>query len=268
MNDWLFLSKEGKDEYINMFASGSRGEIVNLDDFDYNSSSNTIVLRGILKKKIMQRCWLNGRDFYFMDTGYMGNLPGRNNPHGWKYFHRIVKNELQKSIIEHRPADRWEALVKGDGRLRWPGWKKNGNKILLIISNPKSCHYFGYDMPQWLETTISAIKKHTDMEIIIRHKGSRPERNQYSIYDILDTGIFATVAFNSIAAMESIAYGVPAFTTVSCAATPLSLTDLSKITSPWYPDPSQVAQHCHSLAYGQFTQKEIADGIAWKLLNK
>ena len=230
--------------------------------------TNMSVHRGIVKKKDINESIARGEDFYYIDSGYFGNFSCAGNPPGKKKYHRIVKNELQKSIIEHRPADRWEALVKGDGRLRWPGWKKNGNKILLIISNPKSCHYFGYDMPQWLETTISAIKKHTDMEIIIRHKGSRPERNQYSIYDILDTGIFATVAFNSIAAMESIAYGVPAFTTVSCAATPLSLTDLSKITSPWYPDPSQVAQHCHSLAYGQFTQKEIADGVAWKLLNK
>ena len=106
------------------------------------------------------------------------------------------------------------------------------------------------------------------MQIVIRHKGSRSNRNCNSIYDALDQKIFATVAFNSIAAMESIAYGVPAFVTVPCAASPLALTDFTKIATPWYPDSSLVAQHCHSLAYGQFTHEEIANGTAWKILNE
>jgi hypothetical protein len=226
------------------------------------------IFRGIVKRKSIHACVNRNEDFYYMDTGYFGNFTSAGNPSGKKMYHRIVKNELQKSIIEIKPADRWNSLVKSDRRLQWPGWKKNGNKILLIVSNPKSCHYFGYDMPQWLETTITTIKKHTDMQIVIRHKGSRSARNSDSIYDALDQGIFATVGFNSIAAMESIAYGIPAFVTVPCAASPLALTDLSKIATPWYPDPALVAQHCHSLAYGQFTYDEIANGTAWKILNE
>jgi hypothetical protein len=226
------------------------------------------IFRGIIKRKYIHDCVNRGEDFYYMDTGYFGNFTSAENPDGKKRYHRIVKNELQKSVIENRPADRWQALVKYNEKLQWPGWKKNGNKILLIVPNPKSCHYFEYDMLQWLETSISTIKKHTDMQIVIRHKESRSDRNKYSIYDALDQGIFATVVFNSIAAMESVAYGIPAFVTVSCAASPLSLSDLSKIATPWYPEPELVAQHCHSLAYGQFTQQEIANGTAWKILNE
>ncbi len=226
------------------------------------------IFRGIIKRKSILACIERSEDFYYTDTGYFGNFVSQGNPGGKKLHHRIVKNELQKSTLESRPADRWQALVKGDERLRWPGWKKNGDKILLVVSNPKSCHYFGYEMPQWLDDTVRTLKQHTDMEIIVRNKGSRAARNHDSIYHALDQGIFATVVFNSIAAIESIAYGVPAFTTVPCAATPLSLTDLSKIATPWYPDPALVAQHCHSLAYGQYTHEEIANGTAWKLLNK
>lgn len=226
------------------------------------------IFRGIIKRKHIHDYVNRHEDFYYMDTGYFGNFTSAGNPSGKKIYHRIVKNELQKSFMEKKPADRWQGLVKSDPRLQWPGWKKHGNKILLIVSNPKSCHYFGYDMPQWLETTIATIKKHTDMQIVIRLKGSRSTRNHDSIYDALDQEIFATVVFNSIAAIESIAYGVPAFVTVSCAASPLALTDLSKIATPWYPDPTSVAQHCHSLAYGQFTHEEIANGTAWTLLNQ
>ena len=226
------------------------------------------IFRGIIKRKYIHDCIKRGEDFYYMDTGYFGNFVSVGNPGGKKMYHRIVKNELQKTKIELKSPDRWQALVKSDRRLRWPGWKKGGDKILLVVSNPKSCHYFGYDMPQWLDETIATIKKHTDMEIVVRHKGSRSDRNSDSIYDVLDQNVFATVAFNSIAAMESIAYGVPAFVTVPCAASPLALNDLSKIATPWYPDALLVQQHCESLAYGQFTQEEIANGTAWKLLNK
>ncbi len=226
------------------------------------------VFRGIVERKNIHSCIAAGKDFYYMDTGYFGNFRSEGNPSGRKLYHRIVKNELQKSTIEDKPADRWESLVRGDQRLKWPGWKKGGDKILLVLSNPKSCHYFGYDMQQWWDTTVETIKKYTNMPIVVRHKGSRSDRHENSIYDVLDTGIFATVAFNSIAAMESIAYGIPAFTTVSCAATPLSLTDLSKIETPYYPDDNLVYKHCCNLAYGQFTPEEIADGTAWRLLNQ
>jgi len=115
---------------------------------------------------------------------------------------------------------------------------------------------------------METIKQHTDMEIVIREKGSRSSRQHYSIFDALDQGVFATVAFNSIAAFESVIYGVPSFVTVPCAASPLALNDLSRISKPFYPDESLVQQHCASLAYGQFTGEEIANGTAWKILNK
>jgi hypothetical protein len=226
------------------------------------------IFRGIIKRKYIHACVREKKDFYYIDTGYFGNFQSVGNPGGKKLYHRIVKNELQKSIIEDRPKDRWESLVRGDPRLKWPGWKTKGNKILLVLSSPKSCDYFGYNMQEWWDTTVATIKQHTDMPIVVKHKGSRSQRHSNSIYDVLDSGIFATVAFNSIAAMESIAYGVPAFVTVPCAATPLASTDLTKITTPYYPQEELVLKHCRSLAYGQFTAEEITNGTAWKLLNR
>ena len=68
--------------------------------------------------------------------------------------------------------------------------------------------------------------------------------------------------------MESIAYGVPAFVSVPCAASPLALTDLTKIETPYYPDEMLVKRQCCSLAYGQFTYEEIINGTAWEILNR
>ena len=233
------------------------------------------IFRGVVKRKHIHQHWQDKKDFYYIDTGYFGNFISPGNPGGRKLFHRIVKNDVQKHWLENRPGARWQEICKIDPRYQWKGWKKNGNKILIIVPNRKSCIFYGYDTEPyangekpWLIKTIETIKKHTDMEIVIREKGSRSGRQHHSIFDALDEGVFATVSFNSIAAIESIAYGVPAFVTVPCAASPLALTDFSQIITPFYPDESLVQQHCASLAYGQFTGEEIANGTAWKLLNQ
>jgi hypothetical protein len=235
---------------------------------DYDDTESALVVRGIIKRKYIHRAQSQNRDFYYMDTGYFGNFASPGNPSGKKIWHRIVKNELQKSTIEEFPPDRWNALVKSDPRLAWKGWKKPGDKILVVIPNPKSCDFFGINYEEWKHSTIQTIKKLTDKPIVVREKGSRSQRQHYSIYDALNDGVFATVAFNSIAAIESIAYGVPAFVSVSCAASPLAESDLTKINSPYYPDEKSIQRHCQSLAYGQFTSEEINNGTAWKILKK
>jgi hypothetical protein len=233
------------------------------------------IFRGVVKRKYIQQHWQDKKDFYYMDTGYFGNFQSSGNPSGKKLFHRIVKNDLQKHWLENHPSDRWQEICKIDSRYQWKGWKKQGNKILIIVPNRKSCVFYGYDTDPyvngekpWLTKTIETIKKYTDMEIVIREKGSRSERHHHSIFDALDEGVFATVAFNSIAALESVVYGVPSFVTVPCAASPLASTDLSQIATPFYPPETLITQHCSSLAYGQFTHEEIANGTAWRILKK
>ena len=245
------------------------------NNLDIRTLPNISFFEGITKRKHIHRHWQEKKDFYYMDTGYFGNFVSPGNPSGKKLFHRVVKNDVQKHWLENHPSDRWNNICKIDPRYRWKGWKKKGNKILVIVPNRKSCVFYGYDTDPyvnnekpWLMNTIETIKKHTDMEIVIREKGSRSSRQHHSIFDALDEGIFATVSFNSIAGLESVIYGIPSFVSVQCAASPLALTDLSQISAPFYPDESLVRQHCESLAYGQFTEEEIVNGTAWKLLNQ
>jgi hypothetical protein len=79
--------------------------------------------------------------------------------------------------------------------------------------------------------------------------------------------VFALVTFNSVAAVESIFYGIPAFTLASAnAAGPVALQDLSKINEPYYADRDKLyAWACH-LAYGQVHVDEMKTGVALKIL--
>lgn len=248
-----------------LFVQGSKNRCTT----DRADKSKPLVLRGITKRKQVAQCLQENRTFYYMDTGYFGNFPSEGNKAGLKKYHRIVKNELQNTTIKEFPSDRWNKLVKDDSKLKWRGWKTKGKKILLVIPNGKSCVYYKYDLESWKNQTIETIRRYTNMPIEIREKESRRHRNTvHSIYDAFDEGVFATVSFNSIAAIESIVYGIPAFITVPCAASPLASTDLSKISTPFYPDEDLVLQQCYNLAYSQFTADEIANGFAWNILNR
>ena len=225
-----------------------------------------LVVRGVIKKDHVKRCIKANRDFYYIDTGYLGNFPSVGNSSGKKIWHRVVKNANQHDVIRDVPVDRWNNLLKQDPRLKWTGWKNYNKKILLVLPNPKACRYYGHDYDTWVSTTTAEIKKYSNLPIEVRVKGARSERNQgYTIYDAFDSGVHATVAFNSIAAVESVLYGVPAFVSVPCAATPLASTDLSQLSNPFKPDLETIEKQCRNLAYGQFTIEEILNGTAWEI---
>lgn len=262
----IFLSKEGEDEYINMFAKGCGKQPISTETFNYSDSSEPIVLRGILKHKIMKKCWEDQRDFYYMDTGYFGNERTPSNPNGWKYWHRIVKNDLQHGEIIARPDDRFKKFNK-----TFMPWKKSGRKILVAAPDDKPCKFYGITKDQWVADTILKIKNHTDREVVVRERA--PKRIDRIVTDTLqqalDNDVFALVTFNSVAAIESVFHGIPAFTMApSNAASPVSLQDLSKIETPYYADKDKLyAWGCH-LAYGQFHTTELSSGKAKQLLEE
>lgn len=246
-------------------VEGSGGRLT----VDTADTSKPLVVRGVIKKDRVNECIRTGRDFYYIDTGYLGNFVSPGNPSGKKIWHRVVKNENQHSTIRNVPSDRWEALLRQDPSLGWNGWKDYNKKILLVMPNPKACKYYGVDYDTWVKETQEKIKQYSDLPVEVRIKGSRSERvKEYTIYDALDSGVHATVAFNSMAAIESIAHGVPAFVSVPCAAGPLASCDLSQLGNPFKPDVNLIEKQCHNLAYGQFTIEEILNGTAYDLTEK
>ena len=261
----IFLSKDGKDEYINMFAAGCNTAITSTNNFVYNASTDPIIMRGILKHKIMKQCWKDGRDFYYMDTGYFGNERTSGNPNGWKYWHRIVKNDLQHRNIIPRPDDRFRKFNK-----KFTPWKKDGRKILVAAPDEKPCKFYGVTKDEWVKQTVATIKQYTDRPVEVRERAAkRIDRIATdTLQAALDDNVYALVTFNSNAATEAIFYGIPAFTLAPAnAASPVAKQDLSQIETPYYPDSDKLyAWACH-LAYGQFHVNELKTGSALEIIN-
>lgn len=262
----IFLSKNGQDEYINNFARGSGFQPMNSSNFTYEDSTDPIVIRGILKYKLMKQCWDDNRDFYYVDTGYFGNEKTNKNPNGWKYWHRIVKNNLQHTDIIPRPDDRFKQFNK-----TFNPWKKSGRKILIAAPDEKPCKFYGVDKEIWVQNTIDTIKQYTDRPIVVRERAKqRIDRISHNtLQQALDDDVFALVTYNSVAAIESIFHGIPAFTLAPAnAAMPVASQDLSSINEPYYPSQDKLyAWGCH-LAYGQFHVTEMNNGTALRMLTQ
>lgn len=253
----ICLSKNKTDEYVNMFAQGAGMPVF---DYNYNYGNEPVLIRSMGKRKLIKELWQNKHTFYYMDSGYIGNYKSKHNPYGWKLYHRIVKNDVQHSDIIDRPDDRF---LKLDYKI-YP--RKEGKHILLVIPSEKPCKFYGIDKAQWTKDTIREIKKHTDRQIIIREKKPRTDRiDKDTIFDALEN-CHALVTYQSIAAVESVLYGVPAFTTAPTAADPVCDKDLSLLDNPTKQDMDKIYKWACHLAYGQFHINELKDGSAYRML--
>jgi hypothetical protein len=225
-----------------------------------------VLLRGISSGKIANHVREKGNDYYFIETGYLGNYRCANNRTGRKIYHRIVKNAMQHNTIMDVPSDRWNDLVTFNPSLEYKGWRNSGSKILIVLSTDKPFQYYGEDRDKWLKKVLTKLKKHTDREIVVREKASRGERTNDTIYDALDNDVYALITYNSIAAVEAIQHGIPAFALAPTAADPVGNKDLTQIENPNRPDEELVQRWLHSIAYSQFSLDEIITGTAWKMV--
>ena len=265
---WIYLSKHGKDEYINLLAQGARTAPTKLENWSYDQdSSSGLFIRGIMKHKLIKRCWEDRRPFWFVDTGYFGNRPGAKNPHGWKYWHRIVPDDLQHGRVLPRPADRWSAMG-----IDIQPWRRSGRSILIAAPDEKPGIFYDTDPEAWLAQTLETLRQHTDRPIVVRQRNpnirQRTRDPSTSFATALEQDIWAVVTFNSNAATEAILAGIPAFVSAPNAARPVAGTDLAQIESPNYADSDLVHQWACHLAYGQFHVDEMRDGRAQRLLDQ
>jgi hypothetical protein len=253
-----------------VMAAYPESQFIPYEDFNSikHETQGSILVRGIASGKIIDWMSQQNRDFYFIETGYLGNYPSANNRTGRKIYHRIVKNSMQHTKIMSVPADRWQQLVSWNSALNYNGWRQSGNQILIVAPSEKPCKYYGIDHQQWITDTIATLKKYTDRPIIVREKAARSERTNNTIYSSFDQDIFCVVTYNSIAAVESVAYGIPAIALAPTAASPVCGNELSQIETPPRPSEDFVQSWLNHIAYCQFSLDEMISGQAWELVKE
>jgi len=233
-----------------------------LDEWHTNTP---IVVRGLTERKIMRFCLKTGRTFYYIDTGYMGNLQKR------KDWHRVVKNDVQHFTPRYDlPEDRFMRLPGANEKLRFRGWKNHDGPILVVTPSEKPCMYYGITRDQWLFDTMQELKKHTDRKIIVRDKVGRVMRvGDNSVPAQIDRDqIYALVTYNSIAATEAISSGIPAIATAPGAADALCTKNIADIENPYRADHDKVVAWQNWLAYCNFSTAELENGTALSIIEE
>ena len=261
------------DEIMKLWRAGTNA--LPIDRKDISSKLGTspwdinipVAFRSMTKRKEIWKCWETGRPFYYLDNGYMGNLDKK------KYFYRVVKNNVQHTQIKDVPGDRFQNLVKFMPYMRYGGKKdpklQNG-PILLVTPSEKPCAFYGITRDDWVDSTIKEIKKYTDRPIVIRDKGLRFERVKDNTVakQCEREKIYAVVTYQSMAALEALHYGIPAFTMAPSCVDSVANKDLSKIESPTYPEHEEFIKLLQYLSYCQFTTDELANGNAYRMIEE
>ena len=242
------------DPLLQSFVQGAGGQISTWEK--QQDTMTPAVIRGITKQKQMDGCRAAGRDFYYMDTGYFGN--GKR-----KLYHRITKNDVQNfGPIIDRPGDRLQATGFQPRKFY------RGTNILLAPPSQKLLNLYDIDLEEWLEKTHDEIKKYTDRPVVTRLKQTRAARLSDNTMEMaLAQDVHCLVTFSSIAAGEALLLGKPAITLGPNAAAALCSQSLSEIETPKIPTLDEVLYWARHIAYCQFTEVEMRDGTAWKILN-
>ena len=65
---------DGEDQILQHWNAGLGSHYLPYEDIKKTPLENTVSFRSLAKRKIIRDCKQSGRTFYYIDTGYVGNL--------------------------------------------------------------------------------------------------------------------------------------------------------------------------------------------------
>jgi len=246
-----------KDKWIGAFVNAIGGKMVGPNEILSNTSL-PMATSGISKSIVRTQAAKHNLDYWYVDTGYLGNRLFKN-------WFRIAKNDFQVTIpIQTKPNDR---LIKL--RIDRTIYKR-GSKIMVIPIDPKVAGAYGIaDPDSWLKQTVDKIKSYTDREIVIRHRpASREIRVTTDTFlNALQQDINAVVIWASNCGVEAVQHGIPVVSLGPSATTQVS-GKINQIDNLPSVDEDLTETWLRWLSYNQFSMNEVAAGKAWNILQE
>lgn len=192
-----------------------------------------------------------GRKRLQWDRGYLRRVFATYLPRGENGgMYRWHCDSFQMRKIRDVPRDRFDKL-----KIPLEPWQRGGRHIVMLAPTPTYQKFHAIE--GWFEATLRALATVTDRQIVVRFKDSKRSLQA----DL--AGAHCVVANGSIAATEAAILGYPVFDNPESAAALVGLTDIRRIEAPIYPDRDRWVR---SLAYSQFDETELTNGVLWRLL--
>lgn len=257
-NNPTILGAAKKDKWVGPFVRAIGGRMTTGLDEIYSNTTIPMAYSGISKTAARTQAQKHGLDYWYIDTGYIGNRR-------FKTWFRISKNDFQVTIpIQSRPDDRLKKL--GINRTQFA----RGKKIMVIPIDAKVSEGYGIGDPDiWLQQTVNTIKKYTDREIVVRHRpASRETRVTTDTFiEVLQKDISAVVVWSSNCGVEAATHGIPVVSLGPSACTQIS-GRMEQIDNLPAIDTEVQEMWLRWLSYNQFSNPEAESGIAWQILQE
>jgi hypothetical protein len=197
------------------------------------------------------RNWIEkGRKHIEIDYGYWGiNNPRRNT-------RRATFGGGHNLNLGSIPYNRIDTLYP-----EVEDWKKIRGDYLLLIEPQQDIvkERLGIDLGTWKNNLLEKLSPYWDGSVKWRRKagGKNPGRWPSFLEDL--QGCHAVVGERTMACVEAVMLGYPAYTTDFSTVSLIMGTDLSKLKNPEYPDRKQWLEH---IAWSQFSPEEFDNGTS------
>ena len=264
----FITGKKTQDACVIACARAAKAEIIPIGRYLKNGlhpKTQGVIFSGILRGNalLMKECLARGISYYYIDHAYFN--AGYKSPN-WM---RFTKNGFVQNRIITANSTRWNQYFSCDIQ----PYKYKNQKDILVLP-PSNAMRQTFDLDSWLPKTIEKLKKHTNRNIIVRHKDGpvlkedliNPDKwikYNYPPLDELWKKVYCVVAYNSNATIEALTRGIPVITTKHNAAWPVS----NRIENIEHLIEHNRQMLFDSLAWGQFNYKEIKSGFAFKYVN-
>jgi hypothetical protein len=217
----------------------------------------TVVLRNIINNEsVLQHRLAAHLPFWFIDSGYTNFITGK------KLWHRLVKNHIHHSLSKksYFPADRLHLLPS----MPTP-WRDGGGAILVVENSEYHYQMFGTTLSAWREQVRTELQKYTNRSVVFRPKELNRKIRDNLYEHLQQSDYYCVITDASSAAIEAVWAGTPIITLGRHVSTTVARTRLSDIND-LYRGP--IGNWLCALSYSQFTQKEMYNGTALKLIKK
>ena len=216
-----------------------------------------VVLRNIINNEpVLQHRLAERLPFWFVDSGYTNFITGK------KLWHRLIENHIHHSLSKksYFPADRLHLLPS----MPTP-WRNNDGAILVVENSEYHYQMFGTTLSAWREQVQTELEKYTDRGVVFRPKELNRKTRDNLYEHLKESDYYCVITDASSAAIEAVWAGIPIITLGRHISTSVACTKLSDINN-LYRGP--IGDWLCALSYSQFTEKELYDGTALKLIKK
>jgi len=216
-----------------------------------------VVLRNIINNEpVLQHRLATHLPFWFVDSGYTNFVTGK------KLWHRLVKNHIHHLLSKESyfPADRLHLLSS----MPTP-WRTDGDAILVVENSEYHYQMFGTTLSAWREQVRTELQKYTDRCVVFRPKELNRKTRDNLYEHLKESDYYCVITDASSAAIEAVWAGIPIIILGRHISTTVARTRLSDIND-LYRGP--IGNWLCALSYSQFTEKELYNGTALKLIKK